>query len=109
MASILNRLNQDGDITAEERDRIYALFVADTSGFTIVDVSEGVVGSASRLAFFAGSRLRSLDALQLASAQVVLTTADPGLERGAFISADKALLAAARQVGLAAQNPEDYE
>lgn len=54
-------------------------------------------------------RLRSLDALHLASARTAFSTAGRrGLDVGSFVSSDRALLAAAQWVNLSVANPEDF-
>lgn len=54
-------------------------------------------------------RIRSLDALHLASALSAFADARrAGIQIGSFVAADRALLGSARAIGLLAVDPQDF-
>ncbi|MGH2460207.1 MAG: hypothetical protein ACRDIY_15230 [Chloroflexota bacterium] len=92
------RIGSDGDAAAlsrYERDAIFARFLADAQQCIVLGLTQPVIQDAATLLFSGPPtiRLRTLDALHLASA------------RGGF---NRARLEAARWAGLLATNPEDY-
>lgn len=111
LASALARRTREGALTAQQRETIFQGFLRDARSFTVVEPNRAVAQQASILLLTAGpaARLRTLDALHLASAQLAFDRAHRhGIGTGAFISADRALLDAARWAGLPTLNPEDY-
>jgi len=112
IASVLQRRFTEGQSSADERDERYARFLSDTRAFDLITVREQIVTHAARLLLqgaFAG-RTRALDAVQLASAlEWFERTAASNMEAGAFIVADRSLREAAVALGLAVEDPEDYE
>ena len=89
---------------------VYRVFVRDAGAFVIVRLSHTVVQQAAGLLLTAPApvRLRSLDALHVASARWSFARARrSGLAVGAFVTSDRALAVAAGWVGLSVENPED--
>lgn len=99
-------------IAEAERDRSIALFRRHLRRrYTVETLTADVFSRARRLIRTEGlpHPLRTYDALHLASAQVVAdTVAALGAGSLTFIAADRKLLAVARYVGLAVEDPEDY-
>jgi hypothetical protein len=111
MASVFRRRDQEGAAAGLLRD-LYARFHLDAAAFEVVSVTNELIRAASELVLdgHTGSRTRSLDAIQLATArwwfeQAALLNIEPG----AFVVADRPLRDAAVALGIAVENPEDYE
>ena len=89
-----------------------ARFLRDAVRFELIDVTRDLLAVASELTLSGGigRRMRSLDAIQLATARWWLEQAATlTIEPGAFIVADAALRESAVGLGMAVENPEDYE
>jgi predicted nucleic acid-binding protein len=109
--SALARRARNGDISREQQEAIYQRFLVALNSCVVVSVSKELIDRAAELllAPTAPPRLRTVDALHLASAEAVFSAAlGPGAQVGSFVSSDRALLEAARWAGLPAANPEDY-
>ena len=112
VASALARRTREGDLTPQQRDTLFRLFLSDARSFVVVDVSQAISQRAAALLLTAPAtvRLRSLDALHVASALWTFARARRrGVTTGSFVTADRALAAAASWAGLSAINPEDHE
>lgn len=90
LASTLSRLVREGQLKESDRDFIKAEALADLADADVCQVSAVVV--ASTIALLEAGSLRTLDAIQVASAYAL------GSEL--FVSADRRQLAAARLAGL---------
>ena len=112
-ASALRRRVLMGELTVEQRDLAYQRFFADSRGFQFADPNDAIRGLAVKLLHSEPrivGRLRALDAIQLATAIWWFERATASnIEAGAFIVADRSLREAAVALGLAVENPEDYE
>jgi predicted nucleic acid-binding protein len=95
-------------ITRKERDDVVALFLSHCHAeYELIAVSRPLVDRAVTLT--QRHRLRGYDAMQLATALAAdeaLVAA--GLPHLTFVAADDDLLAAARDEGLAAENPDQH-
>ena len=83
----------------------------DVGSFTVLRLTHSIVQQAATFLLTAPPhvRLRSLDALHIASAQAAFARARRGgLTVGSFVTSDRALLDAPAWVGLHVLNPEDY-
>lgn len=112
IASALARRTREGELSVQQRDGLLRSFLRDVSSFIVIDMSQTVVLRATSLLMTAPAsvRLRTLDALHLASAQMAFSRASRGgVETGAFVTADRALLNAAAWAGLTALDPNDRE
>lgn len=110
IASALARRAREGDLTPEQRDMLFRLFVNDAQSFVVVDLSQAIAQDAAALLMSAPGpmHLRSLDALHLATARWAFArTRRRGIATGPFVAADRALLDAAAWAGLPVLNPED--
>ncbi len=99
----IRRRQRVGDISTTDADRLVNSLELQRLRVSSLDVTSDVLARAAIL--IDARQLRSLDALQLASA---IETA----KRGAvvvFVSADKYLIAAAQAEGLQVMNPETSE
>ena len=111
LASSLARRTREGALSSEQRDLLFQVFLRDAQSFTVVVPDRAVAEQAATLLLTVPLtiHLRALDALHLASAQLAFARAQRrGVNTGSFISADRALLGAARWAGLPALNPEDF-
>lgn len=111
LASALARRAQEGALSAQQRDMLFQAFLRDARTFTVIEPNQAIARRSAALLLTAplNVRLRTLDALHLASAQLAFTRARRhGVTTGSFITADRALLDAANWVGLPTLNPEDY-
>jgi|CXWL01.1.fsa_nt_gi predicted nucleic acid-binding protein len=112
MASLLARRCAEGEFDADIRDEIYGRYLGDTNRFEVLEVTDGILKASARLILSGifGTRVRASDAIHLATAQRWFEQARRlNIESGAFVVADKALRDAAVALGLAVENPEDYE
>ena len=112
IASVLQRRFVEHQFTALERDEHYARFLADAQAFQFIAVRDRLLARSAELLVTGvfTSRLRSLDAIQLASVLEWFEVARRlNIESGAFIVADRPLREAAVALGLPVENPEDYE
>ncbi len=90
---------------------LFNLFLEDSQQHILVRMSQALVRDAASLLLVRprAVRPRTLDALHLVSARHAFRTARRrGIRVGSFVSADRALLAAAEWAGLTVQNPEDH-
>lgn len=95
-----------GELDLNTRDRVVAAFRGDYRRRFIQTTLAGAVVEKAMSLVLAHS-LRAYDAVQMASA-LLLPEASPRLRPLRFVSADSALLRAARQMGLATENPLDH-
>ncbi|MCX7642907.1 MAG: type II toxin-antitoxin system VapC family toxin [Armatimonadetes bacterium] len=104
VASALSRLQREGRLTTEERDRVYNDFLAHCRNeYVLVPITRQMLEEAGTLCF--RHPLRALDAIHLAAAlQVARTIRQQGLTI-TFVSADDALLNSAQVEGLSVENP----
>jgi len=111
VASGFGRRMREGTLGIRQRDALFRRFLVETEGYTVSALTRSVVERAATtlLRGVVPGRLRTLDALHLASAETVFSSArERGVELGHFVSADRVLLQAARGAGLPTANPEDY-
>ncbi len=112
IASALARRAREGSLTEQQRDTLFRAVVRDARTLVLVDTNRLVAQRAAQLLLAAPAhfRLRALDAIHLASAVHTFARARRrGVATGTFVSADEALLAAARWAGLTTQNPESEQ
>lgn len=111
LALALARRAREGALSAQQRDTLCKALLRDTRLFTLIEPNQAIARQAAvtLLAAPASVRLRTLDALQFASARLAFARARRrGVTTGSFITADRALLDAASWAGLPTLNPEDY-
>lgn len=111
LASALARRTREGALSAQERDTLFQAFLRDLRGFVVIEPIQAIVHQAATLLFTTppSIRLRTLDALHVASARLAFARARRhAVATGSFIAADRALLDAANWAGLPTLNPEDY-
>jgi len=111
LASALARRTREGALTAQQRDTLFQAFLRDARSFMVVEPGQAIAQQAAALLLTAPLlvRLRTLDALHVASARLAFARARRrGVATGSFIAADRALLDAASWAGLPTLNPEDY-
>jgi uncharacterized protein len=111
VASALGRRTREGQLNPDQRNALFDRFVEDLRNYTILPLTSEVIERAATMLLRGADfgRLRTLDALQLATAEIVFAIASRGgIEVGRFISADRRLLAAAANAGLGTANPEDF-
>jgi len=111
IASALARRTREGALTVLQRDTLFQAFVRDAGSFTLIGMDQMIALQAASflLSVPPRVRLRTLDALHVASAQGAFDRARRhGVATGSFITSDRALLIAAAWAGLPALNPEDY-
>ncbi len=111
IASALGRRTRDGDLTPEQRDRVWGLFLRDLPRYVVLGMPQRVAYEAAALLLTSSPpvRVRALDAIHLATAQWSLARARRrGVATGNFVTADRTLAEAAAWAGLPAVNPEDY-
>lgn len=109
--SVFARRNREGTISVSDRNALPHAFQNHVTQYSLVDVDRTVLNAAGALILQApaATALRSLDAIQLASAQSFSTTgAASGIGPLTFVSADTRLLAAAQWAGLATDNPDNH-
>ena len=99
--------NHDG-IGVADRDRILSIFLSDCDQqYQVIGVTRPVIDLAVGLT--QRNRLRGYDAIQLANALLLNhSRVSAGLASLRFVTADRDLIAAATQEGLASDNPNDH-
>ncbi len=90
MISTLHRLLRERRLTRQEYENLKASFLADAADANLCEMTPEVVGTSVQV--IEETRLRTLDALHLASALVA--------ETDMFVSADRVQIAAARHFNL---------
>ncbi len=111
IASALGRRTREGALAAGQGHTLFRLFLKDAPTFLIIGLNQAVALRSAAMLLTAAPpvRLRSLDAVHLASAQWTFALARRrGVATGAFVTADRALVQAALWAGLATMNPEDH-
>jgi len=111
VASAIARRTREGTLAASTCDDVYRAFLADTVEYQMLGVTEAITSQAASLLLTTPDnlRIRSLDALHVASAQLTFARAQQqGIDVGRFVTADRALLEAAMWAGLEVENPERY-
>lgn len=111
LASALARRTREGALNSQQRDTLFQTLLRDARSFTVLEPNQAIAQQAATLLLTAPEpvRLRTLDALHVASARLAFARARRrGVPTGSFITADQALLDAASWAGLPALNPEDY-
>ena len=111
LASSFARRTREGSITEKQRDELLRAFLADRSDMLVQRVTNPIIHRAVTILLTCPPTiaLRSLDAIQLASAEHVLNRAQQdGIPIGSVISSDTRLLAAAQWAGFATDNPENH-
>jgi predicted nucleic acid-binding protein len=111
MASTFRRRAREGQIDERQRDALYARFVNESAGFTVIELSADVLATAAELLLQRAQApsLRTLDAIQLASALAWFEAARARtIDPGSFVGADQRLVGAAVALGLPVINPEDH-
>ncbi len=112
VASLLARRCAEGEFDSNVQYQIYVRYLEDTRRFEVVPLSAGLTAGAARLVLSGvlGTRVRSLDAIQLATAQRWFErTAASNMEAGVFIVADLPLRDSAVALGMRVDNPEEHE
>jgi predicted nucleic acid-binding protein len=112
VASFLARRYAEGEFDVSVQHQVYGRYLEDTRRFEVVRLSASLTAAAASLMLSGvlGFRVRSLDAIQLASALWWFEqTRALNIESGAFIVADGPLRDAAVVVGLVVDNPEEHE
>lgn len=105
LASALARRTREGALTTQLRDTLFQAFIRDARSFMVIAQQAATLLLTAPLPV----RLRTLDALHVASARLAFAHARRrGVATGSFVTADRALLDAARWAGLPTLNPEDY-
>ena len=110
IASALARRTREGVLTEPQRDTLFRLFLSDARSFVVIGLNQTITQQAAAMLLTAPLpvRLRSLDALHVASAHWACARAGRrGIATGSFVTADRALVEAATWAGLVAVNPED--
>lgn len=112
VASFLARRCAEGEFDASVQRQLYGRYLEDTRRFEVVRPSASLITAAAGLTLSGvlGLRVRSLDAIQLASAMWWFEQARAlNIEPGAFIVADGPLREAGAALGMAVDNPEEHE
>lgn len=112
VASLLARRCAEGEFDSNVQYQIYVCYLEDTRRFEVVPLSAGLTAVAALLVLSGvlGTRVRSLDAIQLATAQRWFErTAASNMEAGVFIVADLPLRDTAVALGMRVDNPEEHE
>ena len=111
VSSTFARRSREGALSVNDRNALLHTFHTHVVQYTLVEVNRAVLSAAGALLLSAPASIpmRSLDAIQLASAQsFAATSSAAGLEPLTFVSSDTRLLAAAEWAGLAVDNPENH-
>jgi uncharacterized protein len=111
IASALARRAREGTLTGDQRDLLWEAFIRDARSFTVIGVGQSIARQAITLLFGAPLtvRLRTLDALHVASAQQAFARARRrGIATERFVTSDRALVETAAWAGLPTINPEDH-
>jgi hypothetical protein len=112
-ATVLRRKYLEGSYTRDEAADLYEQITVDSSNYDIIPLgSKQQLNKIVDLCFSlpVGLRLRALDAIQIAVAEIV-REASVNLVPSAsftFVSADRQLVQVAQSLGLTVENPEDY-
>ena len=112
MASVLRRRHTEAASAPVDAREFYRRFVGDASRFEVVSIDEELITRAGELLLegVTGARVRSSDAIQLATARWWFEQVSAlNIESGAFVVADHPLRDAALALGLPVENPEDRE
>ena len=112
IASLVARRRAAGEFDEPVQRQLYARYLTDVRTFEIVPFTAALAVRAAELVLSGtfGTRVRSLDAVQLASAGWWFEAAAANtLDSGAFIVADSALGSAAAALGMPVDNPEEHE
>lgn len=111
IASVLTRNLRDSRISVAQHTRARRLFLVHSRSYLSIDLRPEVLDRASLIIPLLphGTTVRSLDAIQLACAEVAFAAAirDGVVVRG-FVSSDQRLLAAAQHLGMPTDNPENH-
>jgi hypothetical protein len=111
ISSTFARRNREGTLSINDRNALLHTFHTHVVQYTLVEVNRAVLTAAGALLLSAPNSIpmRSLDAIQLASAQsFAVTSAASGLGPLTFVSSDTRLLAAAEWAGFATDIPESH-
>ncbi len=111
IASALARRTREGALTAQQGNALFQAFLRDARSFTLVGLDQVIVQQAATflLTVPLQVRLRTLDALHVASAQWTFARGRRrGVATGSLVTADRALVDAATWAGLPTLNPEEY-
>ena len=111
LASTLGRKRREGAIDDVQRDTQFRQFLLDSADIEIVPVDEELIIQTSQvlLSGLSAARLRSLDALQLASARRWFEKQRAvNIEPGVFVVADEPLRLLAGELGFRTEDPEAY-
>jgi predicted nucleic acid-binding protein len=111
MSSVFARRNREGTLSTNDRNALLHQFHADVMQYLLIDVDRPLLGRAGAILLNApaSTALRSLDAIQVASAQsFVASSVATGLGPLTFVSADTRLLAAAQWAGFSTDDPNDH-
>ena len=106
LRSAINRLASTRQISQAAAEQAIQQCEAALASFTLLDLSAEVIARAQRLV--TSNQLRTLDALQCATAILAQQAAAPDVAV-VFVAADRKLLAAAQANGLDILNPEDAD
>ena len=90
---MLGRRTREGAISVEAAEATFERFVRDLAEFTVLEIDEALLMDAAGLLRrgTGGVRLRTLDAIHIASARAAYVAAQQGaIEIGVFVSADRA-------------------
>jgi hypothetical protein len=101
LPTLLARLAREGTLPAANASRIETRFLSHVARDYLVVSADGPTLAAARLLVH-GYPLRTLDAIQLASARIAATTLSEPIT---FLGSDRVLLAAARAIGLPTDDP----
>ncbi len=110
VAAAFARRTREGALTVEQRDLLFRTVLRDAQALILVALTQTIIQQATTLLLTAPPpvRLRTLDAVHVASARVAFARAwRRGVATGDFVAADQALLDAARRAGLATRHPEE--
>jgi predicted nucleic acid-binding protein len=111
ISSTFARRNRESTLSIDDRNALLHTFHTHVVQYTLVEVNRPVLSAAGALLLSAPASIpmRSLDAIQLASAQsFAATSTTSGFGPLTFVSSDTRLLAAAEWAGIATDNPESH-
>lgn len=111
LAHVFSRKHKDGHLTWSQRDDLFQRFLDDATHFEFIEIADAILHEAAALLFREFStRVRSQDAIQLASAHRWLEAAAANsIDIGVFVVADGPLRTMAEELGLSVDNPEEHE
>jgi len=101
--SAIRRREREGDLSHNDADRALSILTAESASMTEQPINTPVIETAKQM--LDRHRLRSLDAIQLASGWVARATA--GVTDVVFVASDQTLLSAAEAEGFQVWNPEN--